>query len=179
MSDFFVLDTDPPPTTTVQSPSCLESLTQNLRSYVDSREFSDVTFVVEGRPIYGHRIILCMASERFRAMFSDGFRESREKEIIIPDRSHLVFSAMMEYLYTGRVPSLRVDAACSSFEILIELLECADQYMLDHLKQTCEALLEGAVDQDTVHDLLLLAERSNACQLGAICRHFIRNQASS
>lgn len=82
MSDFFVLDTDPPPTTTVQSPSCLESLTQvcssfaaivhklsslskqNLRSYVDSREFSDVTFVVEGRPIYGHRIILCMASER-------------------------------------------------------------------------------------------------------------------
>ena len=37
-------------------------------------------------------------------MFSDGFRESREKEIIIPDRSHLVFSAMMEYLYTGTGP---------------------------------------------------------------------------
>ena len=100
LNDFFVLDTDPPPEVTVESPSALTTLTHNLRSYADTEEFSDVTFIVEGRPVYGHRVILSMASERFRAMFSDGrgggFREAHQREIVIPDYSHSVFTTMLE-----------------------------------------------------------------------------------
>lgn len=37
--------------------------------YVNSRTLTDVTFHVEGRPFYAHRIALLASSEAFRAMF--------------------------------------------------------------------------------------------------------------
>ena len=40
-----------------------------------------------------------MASERFRAMFGNGFREATEREIVIPDHSLQCFAIMMDYLY--------------------------------------------------------------------------------
>lgn len=37
--------------------------------YVNSKTLTDVTFNVEGRPFYAHRIALLASSEAFRAMF--------------------------------------------------------------------------------------------------------------
>ena len=56
-----------------------------------------------------------------------------------------------------------------------ELLEMADQFMLDHLKQVCEVPLCQAVRDYTVEELLRVAEGYNALQLQAVCRHHIRN----
>jgi hypothetical protein len=39
-------------------------------------------------------------------------------------------------------------------------------------------LLQAAVRDETVEDLLGLAERTNAWQLGAVCRHYIRNTSA-
>jgi hypothetical protein len=44
----------------------------NLRLFLNNDKFSDVTFVVEGRPIFAHRVVLSLLSQRFRAMFSTG-----------------------------------------------------------------------------------------------------------
>lgn len=63
-SDFFVLDTDPTPEARISSPSCLQLLSGGLRNYVNAPEFADVTFVVEGRTIYGHKIVLSLLSDR-------------------------------------------------------------------------------------------------------------------
>ncbi|CAM9993033.1 unnamed protein product, partial [Heterosigma akashiwo] len=81
-------------------------LRTGLGQYVNSEEFADVKFIVEGRAIYGHKVILSLLSERFRAMFSDGFIESSKKEVTIHDYSYEVFSMMIAYLYTGEVPEL-------------------------------------------------------------------------
>lgn len=40
----------------------------------------------------------------FRAMFSSGFQEANQREIVVRDWSHAVFLLMMEYLYTGKEP---------------------------------------------------------------------------
>jgi len=56
-----------------------------------------------------------------------------------------------------------------------ELLEMADQFMLDHLKQVCEVPLCQAVRDITVEELLRVAEGYNALQLQAVCRHHLRN----
>ena len=72
-----------------------------------SQEFSDVTFVVQGRQIFAHRLVLASASEYFKAMFSTGFREAStsQKEIEIPYTSYESFLDVVSYIYSGKLPS--------------------------------------------------------------------------
>ncbi|XP_047959366.1 ARM REPEAT PROTEIN INTERACTING WITH ABF2-like isoform X3 [Salvia hispanica] len=44
--------------------------------YVNNPTLSDVTFLVEGRRFYAHRICLLASSDAFRAMFDGGYRAS-------------------------------------------------------------------------------------------------------
>lgn len=52
------------------------TLQEDLRSLVNSDVISDVTFIVEGRPIRAHRI-LCLRSPFFRNMLTGEYLESR------------------------------------------------------------------------------------------------------
>jgi hypothetical protein len=57
--------------------------------YVNCPTLSDVSFVVEGRRFYAHRIALLASSDAFRAMFDGGYRVSSE------------VSQLMQFLYLG------------------------------------------------------------------------------
>ncbi|DAZ93819.1 TPA: hypothetical protein N0F65_004208 [Lagenidium giganteum] len=114
LNDFYVLDTDPPPRAAVSYASSSQILQRSLRQFVNAEEFSDVSFLVEGRVIYAHRIILSLLSERFRGMFTSGFLESQQKQIVVPDIRYAVFLKMMAYLYTGQAVEGLVAAAPSS-----------------------------------------------------------------
>ena len=61
---------------------------------------------------------------------------------------------------------------------VVELLELADRFFLDHLKQICETLLQPAVSAETVEHLSGIAQKTNASQLQSICEHYIRNRQS-
>jgi hypothetical protein len=119
-------------------------------------------------------------------MFTAGFRESEAMEIEIPDCSHAAFLAVMEYIYTGCLPKPLMDMRANGSNPLdtnqlgrvVELLELADRFFLDHLKQICETLLQPAVSAETVEYLSSMAQKTNAGQLQSICEHFIRNQPS-
>ena len=52
---------------------------------VNSSEFSDVKFLIDGKIIYAHKIILAARSLHFNAMFSSGMREAFANEIEIPN----------------------------------------------------------------------------------------------
>ena len=186
LNDIYVLDTDPPPTAAVTNVSSTALLQHSLTHFVNDAEYSDVTFIVEERRIFGHKIILSLLSERFRGMFSSGFREASQREIVIEDIRYSVFLKMIEYLYTGSVPELkRIPLEEASEEanrlfvhelhLLVDLLSAADQFLIDHLKQLCEATLQLVVVEDTVDFLLEASDRHNAVQLKAVCMHFIRN----
>ena len=58
----------------------------------------------------------------------------------------------------------------------MEILELADRFFLDHLKQICETMLQPAINAETVEFLLPVAQKTNSGQLQGICEHFIRNQ---
>lgn len=51
--------------------------------------------LVEGRVVYAHKLILSALSERFRGMFSSGFREARESQITVPDVRYEVFVLLL------------------------------------------------------------------------------------
>jgi hypothetical protein len=211
LNDFYVLDTDPPPHATVTESTTLQLLERRLGMYFNDPEFADVVFVVQGgHKVYGHKMILSMVSDCFRAMFTTGFRETSEGEIEIPDCTHAGFLALMEYVYTSRLPralldglhqesaamqhsALRAGGAnpssysqsrqqrypcpnpSSAFARIVEILELADRFFLDHLKQICETLLQSVVNAETVEYLLGVSQKTNAVQLQAICEHFVRN----
>ncbi|KAE8878006.1 hypothetical protein PF003_g37885 [Phytophthora fragariae] len=229
LNDCFTLDTDPPPRASVSLPSPARMLRHALAQYVDCEEFADISFLVEGRVVYAHKLILSALSERFRGMFSSGFREARESQIIVPDVRYEVFVLLLEYLYTGHIETHddafalcsttqeadhELDfvsnsiAACPQsadglneieearrreaeqveafdmglemeLESLLELLVAADQFMLDHLKQRCERTLQYAVRIGSVEAIAEAADRANAVQLQAVCRHFLRNHSLS
>jgi hypothetical protein len=178
LNDFFVLDTDPPPRAVVNEPAALQLFERRLKHFFNDEEFSDVRFVVEGHYVYGHKLVLSIVSDCFRAMFTTGFRESEAgAEIEIPNTSYQAFLAMMEYIYTGRIPKLDV-AIDGNIEVhqVVDLMELADQFFLDHLKQKCEALLQTTITAETVEYLHQVAQKTNSAQLLNICEHFERNQ---
>jgi hypothetical protein len=119
-------------------------------------------------------------------MFTAGFRESSSSEIEITDCSYEAFLAVMEYIYTGAHPTLSgnpLSSTSTSNAItperlgrIVDILELADRFFLDHLKQICETQLQSCVNADTVEYLLQVAQKANALQLQAICEHTIRNR---
>ena len=184
LNDFFVLDTDPTPHTTVTEPTSLQLIERRLRHFYNDEEFSDVTFIVEGRRVHGHRMVLCLVSDCFRAMFTTGFRESSSGcTIDIPNCSYQAFMMMMEYIYSGECPKIDVTnndetGAGSAIEMVVDLLGLADQFFLDHLKQLCEKCLQRVVNEETIEYLLHVSQKTNSKQLESCCRHFERNQGS-
>jgi BTB/POZ domain len=100
--------------------------------YVNSQTLSDVTFLVEGRNFYAHRIALLASSDMFKAMFDGHYREKEASVIPIPNIRHKVFEAMMRCIYTGEQPAapriqlffkLMVFFSCLFCELSVERVE--------------------------------------------------------
>ena len=162
----------------VTEPASLQLFERRIRHFYNNEEFSDVIFLVEGQRVYGHKMILSIVSDCFRAMFTTGFRESEAgAEIEIPGCSYNGFLDMMNYIYTGQTPKLQTGPD-GQIEVqrVVDLLEIADLFMLDHLKQICENILQPTVNSETVEFILEEAQKTNAAQLIRVCKHLLRNQ---
>ncbi|XP_021730785.1 ARM REPEAT PROTEIN INTERACTING WITH ABF2-like [Chenopodium quinoa] len=136
--------------------------------YVNNSTLSDVTFLVEGRRFYAHRICLLASSDAFRAMFDGGYREKDAKDIEIPNIKWSVFELMMRYIYTGSV-NVNLDVAQ-------DLLRAADQYLLDGLKRLCEYTIALDISVENVTLMYELSEAYNAVSLRHKCILFILEQ---
>ena len=131
---------------------------------LNKKEFSDVTFMVEGKPFYGHKIIISQLSEKFKAMFAQsqeqngGFIESKMTKIKIDNVSYLVFNQIMNFLYSGKFelgeiieqqirntlvsPSSDTASVTSSATVANPHLMLTVDYLIDFLRVADEYLLE-------------------------------------
>ncbi|CAL5353803.1 hypothetical protein CsSME_00041893 [Camellia sinensis var. sinensis] len=133
--------------------------------YVNNSTLSDVTFLVEGKRFYAHRICLLASSDTFRAMFDGGYRERDAKDVEIPNIRWDVFELMMRYIYTGSVDV--------NLDIAQELLRAADQYLLEGLKRLCEYAIAQDISVENVLLMYELSEAFNATSLKHACILFI------
>jgi len=134
----------------------------DLGKLVNSEAFSDVVFLLDdGSRVYGHRAVLARRSRHFSAMFESGLRESASKEVPMAGTSRPAFLALMQYLYTDDV-ELREDS-------VVEVLQVADRYGEDRLKELCQVYMEAGITVSTVCDLFYVAELYNAAHLQAVC----------
>ncbi|XP_048337268.2 ARM REPEAT PROTEIN INTERACTING WITH ABF2 isoform X1 [Ziziphus jujuba] len=136
--------------------------------YVNNPTLSDVTFLIEGKRFYAHRICLLASSDAFRAMFDGGYKERNAKDIEIPNIRWDVFELMMRFIYTGSVDV--------NLDIAQDLLRAADQYLLEGLKRLCEYTIAQDISVENVSIMYELSEAFNALSLRQACILFILEQ---
>lgn len=69
LKDIYELDTDPcPDYGHLRHKTATAKLQMMLADQRNQPEFSDITFMVENKPYYAHKIVVSLLSERFRTM---------------------------------------------------------------------------------------------------------------
>lgn len=111
LNDLYILDTSHFEEDVLHE-STVRQFVENMRTLVNSPDFSDVVLVVEGRDICAHKCILAANCEFFRQMFAGNMMESRQSHITIPGWSYDAYIAMIEFLYTGKLSDTRTHVAC-------------------------------------------------------------------
>ena len=117
-------------------------LGNDLMNSFDHEEHSDVTFIVEGKEIHCHKIILCCRSEEMKALFAEG--RDAPNVIDLPDCDYKSFRSMLQYLYQDRISLTMEDA-----KVLAEL---SKRYKLTQLQAIAEScFFETAIPPSTLN----------------------------
>jgi len=143
-------------------------LVDDLRKLINNQMFADVTFLVEGQPVYATRAHLASRSEHFRALLYGGMRESSaaSEPITLPDITHGVFLLLLEYIYTDQVGDI-------GSRLAVPLLIAAERFLLDRLKALCEDIIRKSISIDNVVQVMMTAKVHHADGLKDICMDFI------
>jgi len=128
---------------------------------------SDVTFIVEGKPLYGHKAILASRCEYFASFYSSGMKDALEKEVVVSNYSYKAFRELLNFIYTDE-PSQEVSA-----HLAAELISAAEFYRLVRLKALMELNLSRSIDVDNACPILEIAHCYGAGQLKQVAFEFI------
>merc|ERR1712061_214081 len=140
-----------------------------MRKLINNPMFADVTFLVEGQPVYATRAHLASRSDHFRALLYGGMRESSaasSEAIALPEITHSVFLFLLEYIYTDQLGDI-------SSELAVHLLIAAERFLLDRLKALCEDIIRKSISTDNVVQIIMTAKAHRADGLKDICMDFI------
>lgn len=88
------------------NPVIRNPLVDDFKTLLNNQELSDVTFLVEGKTLFAHRILLMARCEPLDRMVNGPMREGIDTVITIEDTSYECFYALLEYLYTEQVEAL-------------------------------------------------------------------------
>jgi len=143
----------------------IATLVGDLEKLVNSTDFSDVVFIVEGKQIPSHKLILELRSEHFRVLFSSGLRESQSNKVEIVDCTVGVFLDLLKFIYT--------DSCEVTDDNCISLLEQANFFQLDRLIAICEQFWYHNISVSNAANVFQVADHCNARQLRDFATEFI------
>ncbi|KAG2274069.1 hypothetical protein Bca52824_056624, partial [Brassica carinata] len=118
--------------------------------FVNNPTLSDVTFLVDGKQFYAHKICLVASSDIFRAMFDGLYKERNAQNVEIPNITWEVFELMMRFIYTGRIDITK--------HLARDLLVAADQYLIEGLKRLCEYTIAQDICVDNIPLIFLMVK---------------------
>ena len=140
------------------------TLISELSAMVGNQRYSDITLIVENRPIPAHKMILSR-SKYFEAMFSGNMIESNSREVCITNVSFAAFWEVLKYIYTAQIES--------NPEYSLELLEVADLLCLDRLKKICEQTILASIDIENAATIYQASDLHNTTSLKDAALEFI------
>ncbi|XP_028167285.1 ankyrin repeat and BTB/POZ domain-containing protein BTBD11 [Ostrinia furnacalis] len=139
-------------------------------SYVNNPSLADVTFRVEGRLFYGHKIVLVSESPRLRAMLAPARAgEAGAPPLVqINDIRYHIFELVMKYLYSGGCGGLDIPDGA-----VLEVLAAAAFFQLLPLQRHCEARAARSVALHNLVSVYIHAKVYGATQLLEYCQGFL------
>jgi hypothetical protein len=146
------------------------TLVSEFLALVDDETLSDVTFIVEGTPVYAHKLLL-MRSSYFRALFLGDMKESTMSTVRIEQVAHDIFLQILEYLYTDQ---LRIPV-----ESAMELFEAADLFCIPRLKQMCERRILQSIRVENAAAIFHAADMHSALALRQKTKNYILSHFES
>uniref|UniRef100_A0A669F2Y9 Ankyrin repeat and BTB domain containing 3 n=1 Tax=Oreochromis niloticus TaxID=8128 RepID=A0A669F2Y9_ORENI len=109
--------------------------------FLNNKEMSDVTFLVEGKPFYAHKVLLFTASNRLFPL---------NIYVVFPFLCALCkiwilsYQLVMQYLYCGGTEALHIRNTD-----VMELLSAAKFFQLEALQRHCEIICSKNINTDT------------------------------
>lgn len=140
-----------------------------LGTILESGLLSDVTLIVTNRHINAHAAILAAGSRVFAAMFTNGMRETTQRNVELPDDDVDVIQALLRFLYTGEVMS----DVLESDNTALALMLTAHKYEVPTLVAICSDAVSSKLDVESVADRLLVADQIGLDSLRQPCLEFI------
>ncbi|KAM6946238.1 ankyrin repeat- and BTB/POZ domain-containing protein 3-B [Aplochiton taeniatus] len=134
--------------------------------FLNNKEMSDVTFLVEGKPFFAHKVLLFTASNRFKSLLAN--RPAAENTCI--EISHVkfhIFQLVMQYLYCGGTDSLHIRNTD-----VMELLSAAKFFQLEALQRHCEIICSKNINNDTCVEIYSHTKFLDAPDLAAYLEGF-------
>ncbi|XP_048463314.1 ankyrin repeat and BTB/POZ domain-containing protein 2 [Rhincodon typus] len=140
---------------------------------LNNKEMSDLTFLVEGKPFYAHKVLLITASNRFKMLLANKTSPENEpcKCIEISEIKYHIFQMMMQYLYYGDTESINI-----SITDVLELLSAASLFELESLQRHCEIICTQIMNLENAVIIYCYAKIHNAIELLSYTEsYFLKN----
>ncbi|XP_074099182.1 speckle-type POZ protein-like [Cotesia typhae] len=149
--------------------SSKRKLADDFQQLLESKIGSDVLLNVGDQKIYAHKSILIARSPVFASILINGI-DDKKNELTISDFSPEIIEKMLQFIYTDQIIDLDSDAK--------DLLQIADKYQLQALKELCEESLCKSITIDNAVDIMVLAEKNHAKRLLEFATNYVVINAS-
>ncbi|KAL6658900.1 hypothetical protein ACP70R_002940 [Stipagrostis hirtigluma subsp. patula] len=136
-------------------------LADDLGKLLNSKKWSDVTFMVKGEVFQAHKYVLAMRSPVFEAELYGPMKEKGR--------------ALLHFIYTDNLPGMDDLEDDESEEMIKHLLVAADRYAMERMKSICESILCERLDAESVASTLALADQHHCSKLKDACIGFINS----
>ena len=140
--------------------------------YFMSEDKSDVVFRIEGQALPAQKSFLSIRNKVFRAMFSDKFKESKDKEVVIEDTTFDAFKAFIWFLYSEKL----VIKDCNDLNLIEEVVKLSDRYEANRLmRKITKRLIKIEINFDHFNQISRIGFRYKMEELMSKVMAFIDN----
>ena len=135
---------------------------KNFEQFFLSKEMSDIQIKCGDKTFEAHQVILSTWSPVFRGMFQAEMKEKETKTVEIQDLDPDVMLEMLKFFYIG---SCNIHQKNPDPEDVMGLLEAADKYQVDVLKDICEEAMISILEPNNCLRILDCADMYGAQDL--------------
>ncbi|KAG8197292.1 hypothetical protein JTE90_007538 [Oedothorax gibbosus] len=140
-------------------------LVKNLKAMLETGSSHDVTFLVDGKAVKGHRSFIDCRSPKLAKMFQQDV--IKDETIVIEDASFDVFKIFLHFLYTGEI----ID---KNLETIFTLYELGVRFQVPSLRDECISKLTEDISMGSYYRILTLANKHDDLELKEAAKNFCR-----